>query len=95
MKLAPSDINFSFILEHCQFPVRLAYSMTINKAQGQTFSKVGIDLPIPLFSHGQLYVASSKQNHLKICMQVWEINNTGQVKQKVYITHNIVYHEVL
>ena len=78
MKLTPSDINLPFILEHCQFPVRLAYSMTINKAQGQTFNKVGIDLPIPLFSHGQLYVASSRAKSLKdICMQIWEINNTG------------------
>ena len=56
IKLAPSDINLPFILEHCQFPVRLAYSMTINKAKGQTFNKVGIGLPIPLFSHDQLAI---------------------------------------
>ena len=30
IKPAPSDINLSFVLERCQFPVRLAYSMTIN-----------------------------------------------------------------
>ena len=28
IKLAPSDINWSFVLEHHQFPVRLAYLMT-------------------------------------------------------------------
>ena len=71
-KLAPSDINFSFILEDCQFPVRLAYSMTINKAQGQTFNKVGIDLPLLLFSHGQLYVAMSRAKSFKdIYIQIW------------------------
>ena len=31
--------------------------MTINKAQGQTFSNVLIDLQKDVFSHGQLYVA--------------------------------------
>ena len=33
--------------------------MTVNKAQGQTFERVGIYLPSPVFSHGQLYVAFS------------------------------------
>ncbi|XP_065639434.1 ATP-dependent DNA helicase pif1-like [Hydra vulgaris] len=35
--LTQSDSNLSFTLKHRQFPVRLAYSMTINKSQGQTF----------------------------------------------------------
>lgn len=40
-----------------QFPVRLSFAMTINKSQGQTFTKVGIVLFEPVFSHGHLYVA--------------------------------------
>lgn len=49
-------INF----QRVQFPVRLAYAITINKSQGQSLGVVGIDLTAPCFSHGQLYVACSR-----------------------------------
>ncbi|VDK40466.1 unnamed protein product [Cylicostephanus goldi] len=43
-----------------QFPIRLAFCMTINKSQGQTFDKVGVILRTPSFAHGSTYVALSR-----------------------------------
>ena len=59
--LCPSKSDmFPFKLKRNQFPVRLSFAMTINKAKGQTISNVGVNLPDSVFSHGQLYVALSR-----------------------------------
>ena len=56
--IIPNKLPFSF--KRLQFPVRLSFAMTINKSQGQTLKKAGIDLTLPCFSHGQLYVGCSR-----------------------------------
>lgn len=56
--MIPSDLPFNF--KRLQFPVRLAFAMTINKAQGQSLEMCGLNLEYPVFSHGQLYVACSR-----------------------------------
>lgn len=88
-----NENDFPFILRRRQFPVRLAFSMTINKSQGQTLWSVGIDLRTPVFSHGQLYVALSRitaPNRLKILLPPAEEPHDSAPKTK-----NVVWKEIL
>ena len=54
------DCHLPFTLTRRQFPIKPSYAMTINKSQGQTFTKVGIYRPQSVFTHGQLYLAMSR-----------------------------------
>jgi hypothetical protein len=47
--MIPTDIPFQF--RRLQLPIRLAFAMTINKAQGQTFDWCGLDLQTDCFAH--------------------------------------------
>lgn len=48
-----------------QVPLRLAYAVTIHKAQGLTLDKVFIDFDSGMFAHGQAYVAFSRARNLE------------------------------
>lgn len=52
-------------VERRQFPLQLGYAVTVNRAQGQTYEKVGIDVRADFFSHGQLYVALGRAKSSK------------------------------
>ena len=43
-----------------QFPLRLAWAVTIHKSQGLTFDRLVLDMDRPAFAHGQIYVALSR-----------------------------------
>lgn len=43
-----------------QYPFKLAYALSIHKAQGLTFDEVTVDLSRPCFVKGQIYVALSR-----------------------------------
>jgi ATP-dependent DNA helicase PIF1 len=73
------DMPFQFQI--LQFPIRLAFAITINKTQGQPLELCGLHLHTDCFSHGQLYVACSrvgKPDNLDIC------TDNGTTKNIVY-----------
>jgi hypothetical protein len=86
--MSPSGTDWPFVLRHRQFPIRVAFVITINKSQGQTFNNVGEYLPSLIYSHGHLYVAISRvasSGNIKI------FNGQGPNRYM----QNVVYEEVL
>lgn len=81
--LIPSDYHFQF--KRLQFPIKVCFAMTINKAQGQSLKMAGVDLREDCFSHGQLYVACSRVS----------TPDSLVILQPEGKTKNFVYKEVL
>lgn len=83
----------SFDIQRTQFPFRLAYSLTFNKAQGQTLEKVLMDLRSPVFSHGLLYVGNSRVRNSRDLMYLMMETDIDEVGTPT--TVNIVYRQLL
>jgi ATP-dependent DNA helicase PIF1 len=93
-KMVP-QINFMveergmpWVLYRCQFPMKLAFALTINKAQGRSLEVVGVDLWESDFTHRQLYVALSRATSVARIKNLMKPN-----AQRVM--ENIVFPEVL
>jgi len=59
------DLEESVVGSYTQYPITLAWAVTIHKAQGKTFDHMLVDMGWGAFAHGQLYVALSRCTTLK------------------------------
>ncbi|XP_073121078.1 uncharacterized protein [Henckelia pumila] len=92
--LSPAENEgYPFRFKRKQFPIKLCFAMTINKSQGQTIPIIGVYLPDPVFSHGQLYVAMSRGVSMKFIRFLIkpDVSNSYDTS----LTKNVVYKEVL
>ena len=64
--ISPFDGDVPFELHRRQFPVHLAFAMTINKAQDSHWEQLGWILRYPVFGHGQFYGLSRGTNWNKV-----------------------------
>ncbi|GFX94399.1 ATP-dependent DNA helicase [Trichonephila clavipes] len=78
-------INLPFQFKRVQFPVKPSFAVTINETQGQTLQVAGGHLEKRCFSHGQLYVASSRVSNARN-LHIFAPNGK---------TYNIVYKNIL
>ncbi|XP_075104855.1 uncharacterized protein LOC142178935 [Nicotiana tabacum] len=91
--LTSEDEKLPLQFKRTQFPIRLCFAMTINKAQGQILDFVGIYLREPVFFHGQLYVALSRakgSNCVKILIRPVIVDDDDD-----HSTYNVVYDEII
>lgn len=57
-----------------QYPIRLAWAITIHKSQGMTFNNINLDFSKSPFAHGQTYVALSRSrsmNGIALTQEIW------------------------
>jgi ATP-dependent DNA helicase PIF1 len=108
-------INFTFrmnarspiVVNRLQFPLRLAYAITYNKAQGQTLAKVLIDGRTRkhriheshgAFTHGHLNVALSRVRHrsdLAILVDNHNYVADAATNEMCAVTANVVYYSIV
>jgi len=69
-------INSRSIGTFIQFPVRLAWAITVHKSQGLTFDNIVIDKSRGMFAPGQMYVALSRATSLNGVRLVKPIKKT-------------------
>jgi len=97
--MTSKDFDYPVPFVRVQFPVLVAYYLTISRAQGQTFQKAGLYLPRNVFAHGHMYVGLSRcgnPNGLNVYADQMEFAHLQDKldKDRLY-SKNVVFHEVL
>ena len=90
----------SFSMLRTQFPLRLAYSMTFNRSQGQEYRRTLVDMSSDPFCHGHCYVTMSRiRQAAHIAFFTTSKNivyaETSNMDKDVILIHNVVYDEIL
>jgi ATP-dependent exoDNAse (exonuclease V) alpha subunit len=62
---ATKELRKDVVAEFIQFPLRLAWAVTIHKSQGKSYDQAIIDLGPRSFAPGQTYVALSRLTALE------------------------------
>ncbi|CAN6916923.1 unnamed protein product [Brassica oleracea] len=88
--ITPSESRLPFKMRRRQLPLVVAFAITINKSPGQSLSQVGLYLPRPVFSHGQLYVAVSRVTSKK-GLKILILDEDDKPQKQ---TKNVVFKEV-
>ena len=86
-------VSFPFELTRLQFPLKIAFALTINRAQGQSAIKCGILLPKNVWTHGQIYVAFSRcgnPNNVFVWAEQSQFKDYDLEDGKKYVK-NVVY----
>ena len=96
--LKSEEGDMPYTLYRHQFPVQLAFAMTVNKSQGQTMKNAAVYLENRIFTHGQCYVMLSRvgsPSNIKI-LAMYEHGRTKKRRRTSVHTlvDNIVYYPV-
>ena len=89
--------SFSFEPTWLQFPIKIAFALTINQAQEQSASNCGIPLPRNVWTHGQIYVAFSRYgnpNNVYVWTEQSHFTDYDLKPEQKYVK-NIVYKELI
>lgn len=84
----------AYELTRTQFPLRLAYAVSVNKSQGQEYDQVLFDVTEQPFAHGQSYVALSRIRRFDT-IKIYIGDDSLSVATREPVVTNVVYPKLI